>query len=166
MSNVISMEKYGDLGIPRFIEIANKISIPNTLIDLGVAINVMTLDTMKTLQVTNLQSTPIVLELANRSKFILEGIFKDIIVSLESWEYPVDFLVLQPKSNLGEHPLILGKPWLATTNAFIGCRSGNMIISIGTKRKQLTLFPLAQALIVTHNQESFLHIFYLLELAF
>lgn len=84
MSNVISMEKYVDPGIPRVTEIINKISIPNTLVDLGAAINVMTLDVMKILQLTNLQSTPIVLELANRSKVIPEGILEDIIVSLDS----------------------------------------------------------------------------------
>lgn len=49
MSNIISMEKYVDPGIPRVTAIINKISIPNTLVDLGAAINVMTLDTMKTL---------------------------------------------------------------------------------------------------------------------
>ena len=82
---------------------------------------------------------------------IPEGILEDIIVSLDSWEYPVDFLVLQPKSNLGGHPIILGRPWLATADAFIGCRSGNMIISRGTERKQLTLYPSAQSPAVTHN---------------
>ena len=56
----------------------------------------------------------------------------------------MDFLVLQPKSNLGGHPLILGRPWLATTDAFIGCRIGNIIISHGTERKQITLYPSAQ----------------------
>jgi hypothetical protein len=64
-----------------------------------------------------------------------EGILEDITVSLDSWEYPVDFLVLQPKSNLGGHPLILGRHRLATVVAFIGCRTGNMIISHGTERK-------------------------------
>ena len=52
----------------------------------------------------------------------------DVIVSIYSWEYPVDFIILQPKSNLGGHPLILGRPWLAKTDAFIGCRAGSMII--------------------------------------
>ena len=151
MTNTISMEKYVDPGIPRVTTIINNIHIPNTLIDLGATINVMTLETMKTLQLTNLQHTTIVLELADRSKVIPEGILKDIIVSLDSWEYLADFLVLQPKSILGGHPLILGKPWLATANAFIGCRSGNMIIYRGTKRKKLTLYPLAQAPVVTHN---------------
>eukprot|EP00253_Pinus_taeda_P021045 PITA_21045 len=123
MTNTISMEKYVDPGIPRVTTIINNIHIPNTLIDPGAAINVMTLETMKTLQLTNLQHTTIVLELADRSKVILEGILEDIIVSLDSWEYPVEFLVLQPKSNLGGHPIILGRPWLATIDAFIGCRS-------------------------------------------
>ena len=98
-----------------------------------------------------MQHTTIVLELADRSKVIPEGILEDIIVSPDSWEYPVDFLVLQPKSNLGGHPIILGRPWLATADAFIGCRSGNMIISRGTERKQLTLYPSAQSPAVTHN---------------
>ena len=129
MTNTISMEKYVDPGIPKVTTIINNIHIPNTLIDLGATINVMTLETMKTLQLTNLQHTTIVLELADRSKVIPEGILEDIIVSLDSWEYPVDFLVLQPKSNLGGHPIILGRPWLATADAFIGCRLGNMIIS-------------------------------------
>eukprot|EP00253_Pinus_taeda_P019887 PITA_19887 len=114
MTNTISIEKYVDPGIPKVTTIINNIQIPNTLIDLGAAINVMTLETMRTLQLTNLQHTTIVLELADRSKVIPEGILEDIIVSLDSWEYPVDFLVLQPKSNLGGHPITLGRPWLAT----------------------------------------------------
>ena len=145
------MEKYVDPGIPKVTTIINNIHIPNTLIDLGTEINVMTLETMKTLQLINLQHTTIVLELANRSKVIPEGILEDIIVSLDSWEYPVDFLVLQQKSNLGGNPIILGRPWLATADAFIGCRSGNMIISRGTERKQLTLYPSTQSPAVAHK---------------
>lgn len=91
MTNTISMEKYVDPGIPKVTTIINNIHIPNTLIDLGAAINVMTLETMKTLQFINLQHTKIVLELADRSKVIPEGILEDIIVSLDSWEYPLDF---------------------------------------------------------------------------
>ena len=88
----------------------NNFSIPKTLIDLGVAIIVMTLETMEYLHLKILRPTTTVLELADRSKITPEGILEDIIVSLDSWEYPVDFIVLQPKSNLGGHPLILGRP--------------------------------------------------------
>ena len=92
----------------------------------------------------NLRPTTTILELDDRSKIAPKGILEDIIVSLDSWQYPIYFVVLQPKSNLGGHPLILGRPWLATDEAFIGCRGGNMIISHGTKRKQITLYPSAQ----------------------
>lgn len=63
----------------------------------------------------------------------------------------IGLLILHPKSNLGGHPIILGRPWLATANAFIGCRSGNMIISQGIERKQLTLYPSEQSPAVAHN---------------
>jgi hypothetical protein len=60
---------------------------------------------------------------------------------VDSWEYPADFVILQPKTRLGGHPLILGRPWLAIAEAFIGCRSGSMTISDGYDTKKLTLYP-------------------------
>jgi hypothetical protein len=131
-----------DPGNPVVTSFINKTPIANTLIDLGATINVMTLETLNQLRLHNLLPTPTVFELVDRSKLKPEGILEDVIVSLDSWEYPTYFYVIQPKSNLGGHPLILGRPWLATTDAFIGCRSGNMTITHGTKTKQITLYPL------------------------
>ena len=110
ISNTVFIEKYVDSGIPMVTITVNNFSIPKTLIDLGASINVMTLETMEYLHLKNLRSTTTVLELADRSEISPKGILEDIIVSLDSWEYPVDFMVLQPKSNLGGHPLILGRP--------------------------------------------------------
>ena len=62
---------------------------------------------------------------------IPEGIVEDVMVSINSLEYPVDFLVLQPKAKLVGYPLILGRPWLATADAYIRCRAGNMTIKNG-----------------------------------
>ena len=39
------------------------------------------------------------------------------MIPLDSWEYLVEFYVLQPKSNLGGHPLILGRHWMTTIDA-------------------------------------------------
>jgi len=39
-----------------------------------------------------------------------DGVLEDVCVSLDSWEYPIDFMVLTPKNNLGGHPLILERP--------------------------------------------------------
>jgi len=102
----------------------------------------MTLETLQLLQLQDeVRETPTILELADRSTIKPEGVIEDLSISVESWNYPVDFTVLQPKTKLGGHPLILGRPWLATTDAFISCRSGSMTISNGYETKQLTLYP-------------------------
>lgn len=69
---------------------------------------------------------------------------EDIIVTLDSWEHPVDFMILSPKATLGGYPIIFGRPWLATTDAYIGCRLGDMTISDGRNTKMFLLCPPAQ----------------------
>lgn len=69
------------------------------------------------------------------------GLLEDVFVSLDSWEYPIDFMILTPKNNLGGKPFMLGRPRLATTDVFISCRSGDMFISDGRSTKKLTLYP-------------------------
>lgn len=59
--------------------------------------------------------------------------------------------MLQTKTKLGGHPLILGRPWLAIADAFISCRSGSMTISNGQETKQLTLYPHATPMINNDN---------------
>ena len=65
------------------------------------------------------------------------------MVSLVSWEYPTDFMVIQPKLMEG-HPMILGRPWLATTDAYVRCRKGEIVISNGMATKKITLHPPTQ----------------------
>ena len=86
------------------------------------------------------------LQLADWSRIKPKGVLDDEIVSLDSWEYPVDFFVLQPKSTSRWHPMVLGIPWLATEDAFIGCRSGDMYLPRGNSFKQVSLYPPAKAI--------------------
>jgi hypothetical protein len=113
----------------------------NTLIDLGFSINVIMHETMQSLRLTCLRETPTILQLADRSTIKPEGILEDVVIYIDSWEYPTKFMVLYLKASLGGYPLILGRPWLATADAYIGCRSRNMTISHMTSTKQLTLYP-------------------------
>jgi len=62
-------------------------------------------------------------------------------------------MILTPKSNLGGHPLILGRPWLAIANAFISCRSGDMYIYDGSSTKKFNLYPPAKAIIELGDNE-------------
>lgn len=108
---------------------------------------------MDTLKLPNLQYTPTLLQLADRSVIKPDGVLEDVCVSLDSWEYPVDFMLLTPKNNLGGHPLILGRPWLATADAFIGCRSSDMFISDGNSTNKFTLYPPARITIDIETEE-------------
>ena len=93
MSTNISIEKYIDPGVPLVTIIINRFSIPNTLIDLGATINVMTMETLCNLKIYNIRPTPTILELADKSKVKPEGVVDDVIVSIDSWEYPIDFII-------------------------------------------------------------------------
>ena len=59
--------------------------------------------------------------------------------------YPVDFVVLdtEPMASEPNHvPIILGRPFLATTNAIINCRNGVMQLTFGNMTLELNIFHL------------------------
>ena len=71
---------------------------------------------------------------------------ENIVVTLDSLEYPAHFMILSPKVKISSYLVILHRPWFATTNANISCRSGNMTISNGQATKTFDLYPLAHPL--------------------
>lgn len=62
MSAQTTVKKYIDSGIPMVTISINNFSVRNTLIDLEAAINVMTMETMKTLHLNNIRSTSTILD--------------------------------------------------------------------------------------------------------
>ena len=97
---------------------------------------------MDQLRLSHLRPAPTMFELEDRYKINPKGVLDDVIISLDSWEYPADLIFLQTKNPIGGHPLILDQPWIATTDVYIGCRSGDMYILHGDSRKKVTLYPL------------------------
>lgn len=73
--------------------------------------------------------------MVDRSQVKPEGMIEDVILSIDSWEYPTNFVILQSKIKLGGYPLILEWPWLAAADAFINWWSGNMVILNGEHKK-------------------------------
>jgi hypothetical protein len=56
----------------------------------------------------------------------------------------MDFLVIHPKSSNPGHLVVLGRPFLATVDAFISCQYREMTISNGTQSQKIILFPPSQ----------------------
>jgi len=52
----------------------------------------------------------------------------------------MDFLAINPESRLDGHPLILRQPWLAITDAHIGCREDSMTIDKRDNVENLVLY--------------------------
>lgn len=113
--------KYEDPGNPIVTVKINGCSFPNALFDLGATINILTTTTCQNLGITLLDPTTTLLELANQSVFRPKGTLHDVMVSIDSWEYPADFLIINPRNQLDGHPLILSRPWLAIVDTYIGC---------------------------------------------
>lgn len=113
--------KYEDPQNPIVIIQINGCSYPNVLVDLGAAINILITTTCERLGITTLDRTTTLLELADHSVIKPEGKLQDVMVSVDSWEYPADFLIINPRYQLDKHPLILGRPWLVTADAYISC---------------------------------------------
>ena len=69
------------------------------------------------------------LQMADQSSQKLEGLAKDILVKIWDTYIPMDFVVLDMGHN-EEVPLLLGRPFLNTTNAFLHVGSGHVSFHI------------------------------------
>ena len=94
-----------------------------------------------------LHPTPVVLQLIDRSMKIPRGIVEDVLIQLDKFYFPVDFIVIdtQPIQDSRKHILIiLGRPFLATADAHIQCRTENMQLSFGNMTTELNIFNIAK----------------------
>ena len=103
-----------------------------------------------------LKPTNITLSLADRSVKIRKGIVEDVLVKVDKFYYPVDFVVLdtEPVAEGTNHvPIILGRSFLVTSNAIINCRNGVMQLTFGNMTLELNIFHLNSKHDVKEEQE-------------
>ena len=98
LSGMEAPVKYEDPGNPIVMVKINGQSFPNALVDLGAAINILTTTTCQKIGITSLDPTTTLLELADRSVVKPEGTLHDVMVFVDSWEYPTNFLIINPKN--------------------------------------------------------------------
>ena len=137
--------KYKDPGSPTILVNIGGNCIDKSLLDLGASVNLLSYSVYKQLGLGELKPTNITLSLADRSVKIPKGIVEDVLVKIDKFYYPVDFVVLdtEPIANEPNHvPIILGRPFLATANAIINCRNGVMQLTFGNMTLELNIFHL------------------------
>ncbi|XP_071704879.1 uncharacterized protein [Rutidosis leptorrhynchoides] len=120
-----------------------KASLPKkALLDLGASINILPSSFVDRYELRTLKQTDILIQLADRSIRTPRGMLENMIVKVEDFYYPVDFIVMDIETTFKETQLmiILGLPFLATIDALINCRTGVMDISFGNKRSKINIF--------------------------
>ncbi|CAL2257708.1 unnamed protein product [Prunus armeniaca] len=139
--------KYKDPGCPTISCIIGNFIIEQALLDLGASVNLLPYSVYKQLGLGELKPTSITLQLADRSVKIPRGMVEDVLVQVDKFYFPVDFIVLDTEpvvySN-SQIPVILGRPFLATSNAHINCRNGLMQLSFGNMTLELNIFNICK----------------------
>ncbi|KAL6335471.1 hypothetical protein AAG906_029714 [Vitis piasezkii] len=83
-------------------------------------------------------------------------VIEDVLVQVDNFYYPVDFVVLDTDPTVKEAnlvPIILGRPFLATSNAIINCRNGLMQLTFGNMTLDLNIFYMSKKQITPEEEE-------------
>ncbi|RVW84180.1 hypothetical protein CK203_045280 [Vitis vinifera] len=139
--------KYKDPGCPTISVNIGGTHVEKALLDLGASVNLLPYSMFKQLGLGGLKPTAITLSLADRSVKIPRGVIEDVLVQVDKFYYPVDFVMLDTDPTVKEAnyvPIILGRPFLATSNAIINCRNGVMQLTFGNMTLELNIFHLCK----------------------
>ncbi|KAH9725431.1 hypothetical protein KPL70_007875 [Citrus sinensis] len=120
------LKDLGSFTIPCFI---GNMYAGRALCDLGASINLMPLSVFKQLGMGECRPTIITLQLAERSHAYPEGKIEDVLVKVDKFIFPVDFIVLDFEADK-EVPIILGRPFLATGKTLIAVQKGELAMRV------------------------------------
>ena len=126
----------GSFTIPS--KIGNSI-FERALCDLGANINLMPLSIFRRLGLDEARPTMTTLQLANRSLKHPRGVIEDVLVKVDKFIFPTDFIVLDMEEDK-EIPIILGRPFLATGRAMIDVQKGELKLRVQDDEVRFSVF--------------------------
>ncbi|GKE39412.1 reverse transcriptase domain-containing protein [Tanacetum coccineum] len=103
------------------------------LADLGASVSVMPYSTYTTLGLGDLIPTKLIVELADRTVKRPKGIVENVLVGIDKFTFPVDFIILDIPEDF-KTPLILGRPFLSTDHAIINVFKAKITLSVGNDK--------------------------------
>jgi hypothetical protein len=112
----------------------------NALCDLRASVSVMPKMVFDKLNYSTLMPTSMCLQLADQSVRYPTGITKNILVKIRNFFVLVDFVVLDMQEDM-KTSLILGRPFLSTTNAHIVVGAGEIKLHINGKEERFAFKP-------------------------
>ncbi|XP_076952020.1 uncharacterized protein LOC143625620 [Bidens hawaiensis] len=100
------------------------------LADLGASINLMPYSLYKKLDLGEPVPTRMSLSLADHSEKYPRGIMENVLVKVDKFFFPVDFVILDIEAD-DQVPLILGRPFLRTAKALIDVFDEKITLRVG-----------------------------------
>ncbi|XP_022001718.1 uncharacterized protein LOC110899151 [Helianthus annuus] len=108
------------------------------LADLGASINLMPFSLYEKLDLGELAPTRMTLSLVDRSVKYPRGIVENLLVKVDKFVFPADFVILDMEADL-RVPIILGRPFLRTAKALIDVYDGKITLMVGEERESLLI---------------------------
>ncbi|KAK5826208.1 hypothetical protein PVK06_021124 [Gossypium arboreum] len=106
------------------------LDVNNALADLGASINVIPYKMFKQLGLGKPKQSRMSIQLADKTIRFPRGIIEDVLVKINKFIFPVDFVVLDIEED-SNTPLILGRPFLATARMIIDAGIGELTLRVG-----------------------------------
>ncbi|XP_021974301.1 uncharacterized protein LOC110869291 [Helianthus annuus] len=122
-------EKMGDPGSFTLPCLIGSMSISHALADLGASINLMPYKVFAKLDLGEPSPTRMSIRLADRSIKYLRGFVENMLVKIDKFVFPVDFVILDMDKD-SKVPLILGRPFLNTTRTIVDVVAGQITLRV------------------------------------
>ncbi|KAK1432034.1 hypothetical protein QVD17_08920 [Tagetes erecta] len=134
--------KLQDPGTPLISIQVGDFKMSRALLDLGASVSILPGSLYDQYDFGPLRQADTTVVLADLTLKLPRGIVRDVIVKVEEFYYPVDFLVLDYVSadKTKQPNVILGRPFLATAHALIDCRTGTVDMTFGNRKIRLNVF--------------------------
>ena len=100
---------------------------------MGASINLMPLCVFKQLGVGECRPIIVTLQLADRSHAYPEGKIEDVLVKVDKFIFPVDFIVLDFEADK-EVPIMLGRPFLAIGKTLINVQKRELTMRVNDQQ--------------------------------
>nr|GEW49320.1 hypothetical protein [Tanacetum cinerariifolium] len=107
--------------------------IKKALVDLRASVSVMPFSTYTKRSIENLSHTRMTIELADRTIKQPKGIATNVLVRIEKFVFPIEFVILDiPEDE--DVPLILGRPFLSTAHVKIDVFKRKVTLRVGDEK--------------------------------
>ncbi|XP_024964786.1 uncharacterized protein LOC112505062, partial [Cynara cardunculus var. scolymus] len=113
--------------------------IGKALCDLGASINLMPLSVFNTLGIREARPTTVTLQLANRSIAYPKCKIEDVLVQVDKFIFPTDFIIIDFEADK-DIPIIIGRPFLATGGTLIDVQKGELTMRLQDQKVTFNVF--------------------------